>query len=209
MNRWFRLLWIALLLPVLHACASTNPSQQVGRIPIPGGIYSWGTSQKVEDFANVEIAQSRMLLYSDYTSPWKQVFVSRVAAARVSGLQSYFPMQARWKLKDGREFILKFVDQSSLVREYMKTHELTVQWEREGRKYAPGDGDATLAHDFKDDIFRLKWIVTLNRTPVDQRLRPDGAANPWKFEDEEYVIAVIKGVPASGIDFTQTYDPRK
>ncbi|MBA3772341.1 MAG: hypothetical protein H0X13_07620 [Ramlibacter sp.] len=209
MNRWLRLLWVALLLAVLQACASINHAPTGGRIPIPGGSYSWGTSQKVEDFSNVEIAQSRILMYSDHTSPWKEIFTSRIAMAQIIGLQSYFPMQARWRLKDGREFVLKFVDQEALVRDYLKTHELKVQWEREGRKFALGDALAKLTHDIKDDALRLKWVVTLNRTPVSQRLRPGGAANPWTFEDEEHVIAVIKGVPASGIDFTQTYDSLK
>lgn len=209
MNRWLRSFWIALLLSLLQACGSVNSTQRAERIPIPGGSYSWGTSQKLEDLGNVEIVQSRMLLHSDYTGPWKEVLASRIAAARVSGLQSYFPMQARWRLKDGREFILKSVDQGALVREYMKTHQLKVQWEREGRDYAPGDADAKLTHDIKDDSLRLKWVITLNRTPVASRLKPSGAANLWMFEDEEHVVAVIKGVVTVGIDFTQKYDTSK
>jgi hypothetical protein len=209
MNRWLRSILIALLLTVLHACASVNPTQLVGRIPIPGGVYSWGTFQKVEALTNLEIAQSRVLVYSNYISPWRKVLPANLALAQVSGLQSYFPMQARWRLKDGREFILESVDQGAYVREYMKTHEIRLQWEREGRKFAAGDSQIMLAHDINDDTLRLKWVVTINRTPFHQRLRTDGAANPWKFEEEEHVIAVIRGAPASGIDFNQTYDPRK
>ena len=149
-----------------------------------------------------------MLMYSNYTSPWKKISATRIAATSVSGLRSYFPMQARWRLTDGREFFLAFIDQGALVRDYMKTHGLKVQWEREGRNYKPGDGDASLTHDIKDDTLRLKWVVTINRTPTSQRFRSDGAANPWTFEDEEHVIVVIQGVPTSGIDFTQRYDSR-
>lgn len=209
MNRWLRLSCLTLLLLLLQACTSINTLSSVGRTPVPGGMYSWGTSQKTEDSANLEIAQSRLLLYSNYTSPWGKISASKIAAAQISGLQSYPPMQARWKLKDGREFILEFVDQGALVSSYMKSHELKVQWEREGRKFALGDADANLTHDIKDDTFRLKWVITLNQTPVNRRLRPDGAANPWTFEDEEHVIAVIKGVATSGIDFTQRYDASK
>ena len=209
MNQWLRSLSIALLLSLLQACASSNWLPRGDRIPVPGGLYSWGTSQKVEDFANVEIAESRILRYSGHPGAWREIYASKRAAAQVSGLQSYFPMQARWKLKDGREFILEFIDQGALVREYMKTHEIKVQWEREGRKFVLGDADALLTHDFKDDTLRLKWVVRLNRTPVDQRLLPSGAANYWVTEDEEHVISVIKGVVADGIDFTQKYDTPK
>ncbi len=114
-------------------------------------------------------------------------------------------MQARWKLKDGREFILEFVDQGALASSFLATNELKPQWEREGRAFTVGDYLILLAHDIKDDALRLKWIVRLNRTPVNLRLLPGGAAAKWELEDEEHIIAVIRGVPASGIDFTKRF----
>jgi hypothetical protein len=210
MNRLIRVFLLALLLPLLHACVSMDPSQRGERVPIPGGVYSWGTSQKAEDFGNVEVAQSRLLLYPTDPGPWRAIVTQRLAYAQVSGLQWYLPMQARWKLKDGREFILESIDQATLVRDYAKTRSLPqTQWEREGRKATVGDGDARLAHDIKDDTLRLKWIIPINKTPVNERLRPSGAANPWDREDEEHVIAVIKGVPTSDIDFSNKYDLKK
>jgi hypothetical protein len=210
MNRWLRLFWLALTLSLLQACASINPSQRLERVPIPGGVYySWGTVQKAEDFANVEIAQSRLLRYSTDLGPWRSIHAAKISSANVIGLQTYYPLQARWRLRDGREFILESVDQGALVRDYMKTHDVKPQWEREGRKFAAGDSSAILAHDIKDDTLRLKWVVRLNRTPVNERLQPGGAANPWTFEDEEHVVAVIKGMPTSGIDFTKINEPRK
>jgi hypothetical protein len=209
MNRWLRVFWLVLLLLLLQACASINSSQWSEQVPIPGGVYAWGTAQKAEDFANVEIAQSRLLVYPADPGPWRVILPTRLSYARVSGLQSYFPLQVRWRLKDGREFILQSVDQGALVRDYMRSHELKTAWEREGRRFTVGDSFITLAHDIKGDTLRLKWVVTLNQTPVNERLRPGGAANSWKLEDEEHVIAVIKGIPAAGIDFTKTYDPQK
>jgi hypothetical protein len=206
MNRWLRRLWFAVLLLLAQACASIGPSQ---RVPIPGGSYDWGTAQKAENFADVDIAQSRLIMYSADPGPWQPIRSSMIVAHRVIGLRTYYVLQARWKLKDGREFVLETIDQGALVREYMKTHEVKLQWEREGRTFTVGDSFATLAHDIKDDTLRLKWVVTLNRTPVNERLQPGGAANRWTFEDEEHVIAVIKGVPTSGIDFGKIYDPKK
>jgi hypothetical protein len=209
MNRWFRALGIGVLLIALQACTSSGAVQRAGRLPIPGGSYDWGTVQKAEDLTNVEIAQSRLLMYSADPGPWQRIQATWIASRRVIGLQTYYPMQARWRLKDGREFFLDAVDQGALARDYLKAHEVKQQWEREGRQFTAGDSFAALAHDIKDDTLRLKWVVTLNRTPVNERLRPGGAANPWKFEDEEHVVAVIKGVPTSDLDFTKTYEPKK
>jgi hypothetical protein len=208
MNRWLRLLCLALLLPLLQACAPVNPSQRAERVPIPGVSYSWGTLQRAEDFANVEVAQSRLIMYSTDLGPWLRIDATTRVDARVIGLKTYYAMQARWRLKDGREFVLESVDQGALVRDYLKTHELRLQWEREGRRSTVGDYDAALAHDIKDDTLRLKWVVTLNRTPVNERLST-GVGKPWKLEQEEHVIAALKGTATSGIDFAKTYEPRK
>jgi hypothetical protein len=56
---------------------------------------------------------------------------------------------------------------------------------------------------------QLKWVLAVNRTPVSARLRTDGAANPWTIDREEHLIAVIKGVPTSSIEFKILYESRK
>ncbi len=120
-------------------------------------------------------------------------------------MQAYYPLHVRWKLKDGREFILENIDTAALMREYFKTHKLQLQWQREGRPQAKvGEGSPLLAHEVKDDTVILKWVITINRTPVNERLTPTGAANYWDTYDEEHVVAVLKGIPTSGIDFRKT-----
>jgi hypothetical protein len=52
----------------------------------------------------------------------------------------------------------------------------------------------------------LKWVITINRTPVDKRLTATGAANFWDTYDEEHIVAILKGNPTSGIDFNNTYE---
>jgi hypothetical protein len=119
-------------------------------------------------------------------------------------------MQARWKLKDGREFILEFIDTNAILSEYFGTHQLIkTAWERENRAPTVGDALPILAHAIKGDTLQLKWVLAVNRTPVSARLRTDGAANPWTIDREEHLIAVIKGVPTSSIEFKILYESRK
>lgn len=182
-----------------------------GRDYFPGGSpeYGWGVSQKKEDFANVEQAQSYSGLYTKQRS-WQNITVSPWATARIIGLQAYYPLSVRWKLKDGREFILENIDISAIMREYFKTHEIQLPWQREGRpKNSVGDPEPLLTHEVKDDTVRIKWVITTNRTPVDQRLTATGAATKWDFAREEFLVASLKGVPTSGIDFNHWYEVRK
>jgi hypothetical protein len=58
-----------------------------------------------------------------------------------------------------------------------------------------------LAHEVKDDTVILKWVITINRTPVHKRLTPTGAANFWDTYDEEHIVAVLKGQATTGLDF--------
>jgi hypothetical protein len=206
---WIRCLAGITLILALQACASEGLPAAGDRIPIPGGMYSWGVDQRAEDFADVEIAQSQLLMWKD-SRMWRPLTPTSVALARVLGLQRYYVMQARWKLKDGREFILESIDTGALVQEYFRAHGLIkTAWERENRTPTVGDSSPILVHDIKGDTLRLKWVLTINRTPAHARLRADGAANPWATEREEQLIAVIKGVPASGLDFKTLYEPRK
>ena len=219
--RLFRLWGLAALL-ALQGCASSlssgpvspddAPSQvqvKPGRAPIPGGywMYSFGLSQKPEDLADIEIAQSYYGLWSGIRS-WTRITPGRRASANRVGLQVYYPLHVRWRLKDGREFILENIDVPAIMREYFKTHSLQLQWQREGRPKAIGDGGPTLTHEVKDDTVILKWVITLNRTPANERLTPSGAATQWDFQDEEHIVTVLKGNPTSGINFSKTYEQR-
>lgn len=200
----------------LSACASGSggPGGGVaqGRDYFPGGSpdYAWGISQKKEDFANVERAQSYSGLYSKQRS-WQNITVSSRASATIIGLQAYYPLHVRWKLKDGREFILENIDIRAIMHEYFKSHDIQLQWQREGRAKDKGGGDSgpLLAHEVKDDTVRLKWVIYINRTPVDQRLTAKGAATKWDIVHEEHLVTTLQGVPASGIDFNNWYEIRK
>jgi hypothetical protein len=173
-----------------------------GVAPIPGGywMYSFGSGQTGDNFANVEFAQYDYAVWAGRS--WKAMGPKRRASANRLGLQSYYPLHVRWKLKDGREFILENIDTAAIMREYFKTHQLQLQWQKEGRPKAQvGDASPTLAHEVKDDTVILKWVITINRTPVDKRLTPTGAANFWDTYDEEYIVAVLKGQATTGLDF--------
>ena len=45
-----------------------------------------------------------------------------------------------------------------------------------------------------------------NRTPVNQRLTAKGAATQWDIAHEEFLVATLKGVPTSGIEFNKKWE---
>ncbi len=158
---------------------------------------------------NVEQAQSYSGLYSRQRT-WQNISVSSRASATIIGLQAYYPLHVRWKLKDGREFILENIDIHTIMREYFKTHDIQLQWQRERRqKDSVGDYEPLLTHEVKDDTVRIKWVISTNHTPVDKRLTPSKAATKWQITDEEYLVTTIQGVSTHGIDFNNWYEVRK
>ena len=183
-----------------------------GRDYFPGGspFYAWGGGgQSKESLVNLARAQYE---YSASTKSrhWIDAQVSSVATATMIGLQAYSPMHVRWKLKDGREFILENIDFSAIMREYFKTHDIQMPWQREGRpEDSVGDFEPLLTHEVKDDTVRIKWVIRTNRTPVNQRLTAKGAATQWDIAREEFLVATLKGVPTSGIDFNNWREVRK
>lgn len=221
MTRWIR--WVGLLALVggLWGCAASVGSVQsvaasanassagasqvkAGVAPIPGGywMYSYGPGQTYANWANVEFAQYDYALWSG--RHWGAMGPGNRATANRLGLQAYYPLHVRWKLKDGREFILENIDTAAIMREYFKTHQLQLQWHREGRpRDKVGDYGPTLAHEVKDNTVILKWVITINRTPINERLTATGAATKWDTYDEEHIVAVLPGLPTSGIDFTK------
>lgn len=213
---WIKRCLMLLLAYCLAACASNsgsawNPPYPGERDFFPGGVgvYSFGGGGiSKEHFQNIEIAQSA---YSPYQKDrtWLNDRPSNTPSATLLGLNAYYPLHVRWKLKDGREFMLENIDIRAIMREYFKTNKQTIQlqWQRERRPWEVGDDqDATLIHDIKDDTLILKWNVTLNLTPSGKRLQPNGAANKWIFKNEQYVITTIPGVPTQGLNFNERWE---
>lgn len=209
MKRILRYFILVSLLLWLMACASGHGGGAAqGRDYFPGGSpsYDWGISQSKEDFANVEQAQSYSGLYSKQRS-WQNISVGSRASATIIGLYAYYPLNVRWKLKDGREFILEAIDVRAIMREYFKTHDIPLPWQREGRpKDKVGDPGPLLTHEVKDDTVRIKWVIMTNHTPVDQRLTAKGAATFWDITAEEHLVATIQGVPTRGMDFNKKWE---
>ena len=189
----------------LVACASVGNGaggRSPGRDYLPGGVqfYSYGVSQSKENFANVERAQSYYALYTKQRT-WTDITPGK-ASGVINMLQMYYPLDVRWKLKDGREFMLEKIDIRAIMRDYFKTHDIQMPWQKEGRpKARSGDSNPSLVHEIKDDTVIIKWWVITNQTPVAERFTPSGAATLWKRTDEEFIVTTIKGVPTSGIDF--------
>ena len=205
---------IVLLALWLSACASVGggtSGQTQGRDYFPGGVqfYSYGVSQSKENFANVERAQSDYTLYAG-SRHWIDI-TPRRSPSEFNLLQSYSQMHVRWKLKDGREFILENMDMRPIMHEYFKTHDIQMPWQQEGRSMdRKGDYEASLVHEVKDDTVIIKWFVITNHTPVQDRFpKTTGIPPRWKLTDEEFIVTTIKGVPTSGIDFENRRDTKK
>ena len=191
---------------VLAACASQGSIAQQ-RAPLPGDaqFYSYGVSQSKENFANVARAQSQVGLYTK-EKYWHDIRPMR-APASINMLQIYYPMSVRWELKDGRQFILENIDVAAIMREYFKTHRLELQHQKEGRQRdSVGDYGPAFVHEIQDDVVILKWLITTNQTPVNQRLQANGAANKWQLKEEEFPVIELKGKPTTGIDFEKKWE---
>ncbi len=204
--------WLATLGLLLALAACANGPARQGPHLLPGGVefYSFGIAQSKENFANIKRAQTAIGLYADdrMWSDTKPV----VGPARISMIRFYFPFSARWELKDGRQFQLENIDVRSIMQAHFENpnNDLLMPWQREGRpKHDVGDYYPSLVYEFKDDALRLKWLLTINRTPVDQRILPSGAATPWDLAREEYLVTEIKGRSVQGIDFSQQWEVRQ
>lgn len=200
-----RLAWGLLLLAVsaVAACAQTQ-GQALAPAPFPGNYpsYAWGTAQLKENFENVEVAQWVPGLFKEMRT-WGNIEPSVRHTGQIIGLGQYLPFSVRWKLKDGREFMLENIDTAAIMREYFKTHTIKLPWQEEGRPPAPRgtDPDPVLAHEVKNDTVIVKWIIRKNNTPLDLRFLPNGAATRWDMSRTELIVITIPGNPASGIDF--------
>lgn len=211
MGSFFHRLARLLFALVLGACAALPADLQAQeRDYFPGGFpyYSYGTSQSKENFANIARAQVSIALYRKQIT-WGEMR-AEVAPGYINMLQAYFPLSVRWQLKDGRQLIAEHIDVRAIMRDYFKTHEIRMPWQIEGRPRAKsGDYSPSLVIEVKDDAVILKWLIRTNHTPVSERYTPTGAANEWHITKEEFVAAVVKGTPTSGINFDKRIEIAK
>jgi hypothetical protein len=216
MKRWMPWASVLVLVWGLWGCASTGGMARGDRTPgasqyqepdvFPGGwgTYNWGIGQSVENFGNV--AQMQFLLDTHTTQRfWAPVRTGGAPSATIIGIGTYWPLSVRWKLKDGREYILENIDMRTIMREYFKTNRIELQWQKERRPKADlGDYVPTLVHQVKDDMVLIEWVITTNSTPVKDRVLPNGAATLWSLTKERYLVTTLKGHPTSGLDFSKT-----
>lgn len=209
MKNLLRYLILVVFATSLIACATVGGSGMTqGRDYFPGGSfdYAWGVSQSKENFANVERAQSEYSLYTRQRV-WIDFQPSSRAGAGIIGLYAYYPLHVRWKLKDGREFILENIDIRAIMREYFKANDIKLQWQRERRPEDKiGDYGPLLTHEVKDDTVHIKWVIRINHTPVNQRLTAKRAATKWDVTHEEHLVITLQGIPTSGIDFNKKWE---
>jgi hypothetical protein len=192
----------ACLTLALVSCASQGQRvSSPGTDYLPGGaqFYSYGfVSDKAYFIENVERAQEYLGLFTAERN-WGSVSQNS-APNMIGALQSYYPLSVRWKLKDGREFLIDQLDLRPALREYFKTQDIQLQWQRERRPFYPiGDTYPSLVFQIKDDSIILKWVMRINHTPVKDR-----ATTLWNIEREEHYITTIKASPAKNIDFDNT-----
>lgn len=203
--------WLAVLglVGALAACAGSGLGRERDYFPGGASYYSFGFAQSAENFANVKRAQSAVGIYAN-ERVWAD-FKPGVAPANIGMMQYYFPFSARWALKDGRQFLLENIDVRTIMREHFRDpkNDLVLPWQREGRPQSFGDMDPSLVYEIRDDVVRLKWLLMVNRTPVDQRILPSGATARWDVVREEHLVKEIPGRPAQGIDFEQHWELRE
>jgi hypothetical protein len=139
MKGLFQLLTLLLGTWLLAGCASTDvPRTARGLHYLPGNaqFYSLGTGQSVENFANISKAQWSYGLYRT-DRHWTHITPGGRAGATDIVIRAYYPMNFRWKLKDGREYMLESVNVAAIMQDYFKTHDIQLQWQKEGRPEHP------------------------------------------------------------------------
>ena len=160
----------------------------------------------------MEAAQYYFGLFTSQRS-WRDISFAHIqGVASVIGLYNYFPIDVRWKLKDGREFLLEKIDVRAIMREYFKTQDIQLQWQKEKRNRDDvGDYGPMLALEVKDDVVRFKWVITTHHTPPEKRITPIGAGvgTPWVLTKSEFLVIEVKGKPTTGIDFANWLEMRK
>lgn len=203
---WLRLVDAACRVFVLWALAGCASLQPVARADtasvIPGGAptYSFAASQDKLPFER-EVARAQ-LHYSPYSPRVWVEFYGGHSSGWLVGLGSFYPLDVRWQLKDGRQFILERIDVPRLMQEFSRSHRIELQHQRENRpRDSAGDYGPSFVIEVADRWLVLKWQITLNLTPVGQRFKPGGAAAHWALVREEHIIAALPGRLVEGLDF--------
>lgn len=205
--------WMALAYLVLGLMACTGSGQGVGFAGADyfagdSPSYNFGQGQSFENFENVERAQSYLGLFTK-ERVWRDIKPSKVWSGSTIGLSAYFPLDVRWKLKDGREFMLEQIDLRAIMREYFRNNKILLQHHQENRARAEGDFSPDLLYEVKDDTVIIKWQVVTNKTPLLQRSAPATKALGPGYSYELYFVTAIKGKPTSGIDFDKRWETLK
>ncbi len=141
---------------------------------------------------------------------WIPIRSSKNHSCGTSGMRYYYQISARWKLKDGREFMIDRLNVRPLMREFFKTQDAPMQWVVGGRAKGIGDGEPGVLLDVQGDSIVLYWVNHLNDQPFAERLIPDAQYPKGRYiaklRKEYYTAATVKGTPTSGIDFNKTYE---
>ena len=192
---------------VIAGCSGTGALEERDYFPGNSPYYSFGVAQSKENYANVSKAQIAKGLYADQRT-WGR-FGPGLAPGTVIMLQGYFPFSMRWELKDGRQFILENIDVRSIMKTFFKDskNDITLPWQRDGRIKGEWDFYPSLVYEVKDDVVRLKWLMTILKTLPEDRIVRKGLL--WDFEYEQHLVKEIKGIPVKGIDFSQDQEFRK
>ncbi|MFD0667968.1 hypothetical protein ACT80S_09625 [Ramlibacter sp. MAHUQ-53] len=194
-----------LLLLWLVGCAS--PGGQAGASAIPGGhpVYNFGVAQDRVMFER-QVARAQVN-YSPHSQRAWGDFSGGEGSGFIVGLTGFYPLDVRWKLKDGRQFIAERVDVGRLVREFAETRQILLQHQRERRTFGPtGDHPPLFAIAVADGWLVLKWQIVFNLRPVAERLKPPGTVGPAVYVREEHIVATVPGTPAQDIDFDSKWD---
>lgn len=192
------------LLTLLLVACSASPLRASDRDYFPGGVpwYSAGPAAQKEYFAaHVSKMQSDYGLFKQRV--WRNSSGNGNPAS-MNILQAYYPLHVRWQLKDGRQFIAENIDIRSLMREWFKTNDIKMQWQQENRERVAGDYGPSLAYEVRDDEVIVKWLLSINHTPLVRR-----ATELPQIEYVDYPVARIKGTPVTGIDFSIEREPAK
>lgn len=197
-----RLALVGVAIALALVACSTLQKDAHGVDYLPGGVsfYSAGSALDKEYMSNhVKRVQYDYSLYASQRT-WTDSRAGPVPSS-VNMLQAYYLLHVRWELNDGRQFVAENIDIRGLMREYFKTHDIQMQWQREGRERAPGDYDPTLVYDVRQDEVIVKWLLRINHTPLDRR-----ATELPKIEYIQYPVGIAKGKPTTSIDFEHQWE---
>jgi hypothetical protein len=172
---------------------------------LPGDqmYYSVGTMQDQDYYAaNIKRLQSSYPFYPAYRI-WEEDNGKPEPNSR-NMLRQYYPLSVRWELKDGRQFIAENIDIAGIMRDYLATNDIKMQWQVEDRPRTVGDFDPSLVYAVNDDLVVIKWLLRYNKVPLERR----GSELP-DIEFVQYWIATVKGTPTTDIDFNKQWEAVK